>query len=614
MLGISTPSLPLAFLADMGVTTSLAVLAGGGGIGLLAWLLWRERRDYALELADQMRLLGEEQEKTAREKQAKDEVARESQAKTEMLATLSREIRAHLNGVIGSADLMLDNTLRPHQREHLTTLRSSAESLHQSLNDVLDYATIETGRIKISQVPFDLRQPLIEVVEILSAPAQLKGLELVLIVAPDVPSVVVGDAQRLRQVVFKLMSNAVKFAPSGRIVLRVELPGRTMPVAREGGNWLQFSVSDSGEGIPEEMQAALFERSAGDDSSSPRKFGGSGLELAISKRLVELMGGQIGARRLPESGSEFWVVLPLEAEKTLPPPAFTLPMGLHVVVLDRDTASRVAASAMLTRLGVDQDATDLVADAAMLLRDAIDENARDLVLLLDEEIAKAEGVALASLFAADPALRAIRVVLMTRDLEDNAPADYDFPVTALMRKPLLRVENLVDALKTEPASGTVRVVDSRAPFAVPKETKDKDATPAARRGPYVLVVDDDAISRSVTSQLLERLGCVVEVAVNGMEAIGQARAAAFEIVFMDCQMPDMDGFMTTERILAAAGNKAPPIVAVTANTSEADREHCFAVGMCDFVSKPVTKAELARVLKRWSAPRGTAAVTGARAG
>jgi two-component system sensor histidine kinase/response regulator len=448
MPGISTPLLPLAFLADLGVAASLALVAGGGAIVFLWWRLWRERRDYALELADQVRLLAEEQEKTALEQRAKDEIARESQAKTEMLATLSREIRAHLNGVIGSADLMLDHTLRPQQREHLTTLRSSAESLHQSLNDVLDYATIETGRIKISHAPFDLRQPLIEVVEILSAPAQLKGLELVLIVAPDVPLAVAGDAQRLRQVLFKLMSNAVKFAPGGRIVLRAEVPGHTTPLVREGGSWLQFSVTDSGEGIPEEMQAALFERSAGDDSSSPRKYGGSGLELAISKRLVELMGGQIGARRLPENGSEFWVVLPLEAEKNQPAPIFTPPIGLHVVVLDRDTASRVAASAMLTRLGVAQDATDLVADAAMLLRDALEENARDLVLLVDEEIARGEGAALAAVFAGDPALRATRVVLMSRAGGENGNDDYNIPIAALVQKPLLRVEHLVAALQT----------------------------------------------------------------------------------------------------------------------------------------------------------------------
>ncbi|MSU73279.1 MAG: hypothetical protein EXS43_13240 [Opitutus sp.] len=162
-------------------------------------------------------------------------MTRESQAKSEMLATLSREIRAHLNGVIGSADLLLDHTLKPHQREHLTTLRSSAEALHQSLKDVLDYANIETGKIQIGRASFDLRQPLIEVVESLSPPALLKGLELVLIVAPDVPVLVSGDAPRLRQIVFNLMANAVKFSPGGRVVLRVELPGGSVAPSQQGG-------------------------------------------------------------------------------------------------------------------------------------------------------------------------------------------------------------------------------------------------------------------------------------------------------------------------------------------------------------------------------------------
>lgn len=434
-----------------------------------------------------------------------------------MLATLSREIRAHLNGVIGSADLMLDHSLKPHQREHLTTLRSSAEALHQSLNDVLDYASIETGKIQIGRASFDLRQPLIEVVESLSPPALLKGLELVLIVAPDVPVLVSGDAPRLRQIVFNLMANAVKFSPGGRVVLRVELPAGSVAPSREGATWLRFSVSDTGEGVPDEMQATLFERSVEADPPSPRKCGGSGLELAISKRLVELMGGQIGARRLPESGSEFWVMLPLVADRIQTSSAPAPSKDLHVVVLDEQTASRVAESAMLTRLGVDQDAADTLEGAVMLLRDALEDAACDPVLLLDEEVAKKGGTGLARLFADDATIRSTRVVLVTRDPESVSAAGLGYPVAAVVRKPLLRADVLAEALKKDRAPEDNRLVGSRTPFETGREL-----APATRRGPYVLVVDDDAISRSVTSQLLERLGCEVDVAVNGAEAIVQA--------------------------------------------------------------------------------------------
>jgi signal transduction histidine kinase/ActR/RegA family two-component response regulator len=576
----------------------VAAAMGGSAICLLVWQLWRAQRHYALELAELVRQVAEEQEKARLAGEEKDAVVRESQSKSEMLATLSREIRAHLNGIIGSADLMLDSPLTAPQRAHLTTLRSSAEALHQSLNDVLDFSSIETGQIKIGRARFDLRQPLIEVVEQLSPLAALKGLELVLIVAPDVPVLVSGDPARLRQILLNLASNAVKFAHGGRVVLRVELPAGSGAASKDGGTWLQFSVTESGAAVAGETQPTIFDRFAESDSPEGRRFGGSGLGLAICKRLVELMGGQIGARSTPESGSEFWMMLALPADQAQPVPAAPAG-GRHVVVLDEVTASRVAVSAMLARLSVDQDATDTLAKAAGLLHDAIESGARDLVLLLDDSIARSSAGEIAHLFALDPALRSTRIVLMSREPEPEAmtTAGHAFAVTAVVRKPLLRAEFLLEALNRTPGLETSRTPFSRIPFDAGGESR-----PPIRPGAHVLVVDDDEISRSVTSQLLGRLGCTVERAVSGAEAIAQAHHTRFDLIFMDCQMPEMDGFTTTERIRAAAGSKAPPVVALTANTSAKDRERCFAAGMCDFVDKPVRKTELARVLRRWTQP------------
>lgn len=585
---------------------AIAAIVAVGAIGLLSWQLWRAQRQYAEELAELFRQVTEEQEKTSQARQEKEALARESQAKSEMLATLSQEIRAHLNGIIGSADLMLDHSLKPNQREHLTTLRASAESLHQSLNDVLDYSSIETGQIQIGHAGFDLRQPLIEVVETLSPLALLKDLELVLIVAPDMPLLVSGDAARLRQVLLNLMSNAVKFTASGRVVLRVGLPPGSSAVSMQHPTWLHFSVSDTGAGIPDEMQATIFDRSAKSGPMSTRKFGGSGLELAISKRLVELMGGKIGARSLPEGGSEFWVDLALPADEVQARAATKRPDGLHVVVLDDLAASRVAVSAMLTRLGIDHDATDTLAEATVLLREAQEEEEeRELVLLLDESVAKEGGEGLARMLAEDATLRSTRIVLMSRDGDDVSTAGLNLPLTAVVRKPLLRSDVVLEALGKRRGTGAPTVSSSRAPFEAGGESK-----PAVRREPSVLLVDDDKISRSVSSQLLERLGCIVELAVNGTEAVERAQRTQFDLIFMDCRMPEMDGFEATVKIRASVGSKAPPIVALTANTSDPDRERCFAVGMCDFVSKPVHKTELARVLKRWvRVPAGDATQT-----
>ena len=433
---------------------------------------------------------------------------------------------------------------------------------------------------------------LIEAVEHISPLASLRGLEVVLIITPDIPLHVSGDAARLRQILINLMANAVKFTASGRVVLRVELSAGSAAASKQGAAWLHFSVSDTGAGISEEVLATIFDRFAPSDSPSPRTFGGTGLALPICKRLVELMGGHIGARKLPDSGSEFWVVLPLTPDKTQLAPA-AAPDNLHVVVLDDLSPSRVSVSAMLARLGLDHDVTETVAKAAGLLRDALASGARELVLLLDESVVKDSAEELSRLLAQDAALRATRIVLLAQR-PDAATAACEFPVAAVVRKPLVRPEVLLAALRKKSGAGETKILNSRTPF------ESGEAKPAAPAGPQVLVVDDDEISRSVSAQLLSRLGCVVERAASGAEAIARASAHHFDLIFMDCQMPGIDGFEATKNIRAAAGSKAPPIVALTANTSAADREKCFATGMCDFVDKPVRKVELARILKRWT--------------
>jgi two-component system, sensor histidine kinase and response regulator len=583
-------------VAQVGWTSTLAIV-GLVAVALLAWQLWRAQRQYALELAEQSRQVTEEQEKANAAKLEKEALLAESQAKSELLATLSREIRGHLNGIMGSADLMQDNTLKPQQREHLTTLRASAEALHQSLNDVVEFSSIETGQVQIARALFDLRQPLIEVAESLSPLAALKGLELVLIVAPDIAVQVSGDAGRLRQVLHNLVSNSVKSTASGRVVLRVEPPQGSAFVSRTGATWLRFSISDTGSVIADDVLATVFDRAAKKTSPAPRNFGGSGLELAISKRLVELMGGKIGVRSQPEGGVEFWVVLPLGNERSMEL-ADAAPMDdVHVVVLDDLAPSRIAASAMLTRLGIDHDATDVVTKAEILLRDALESGAPQTIVLVDESFIADRDEQATRTIAGWSVLERTRVVLMARQPDKIAAISRELSRLPVLRKPLLRAETLLEALRAKPGTAQERVV-SIPPF-------DSAGKPKADqpRGRHVLVVDDDAISRSVSSQLLERLGCIVEVALSGTDAVKRASDTRFELIFMDCQMPEMDGFEATAKIRAAAGDKAPPIVALTANTSGPDRNKCFAAGMCDFIGKPVNRAELSRVLQRWGQPQ-----------
>ena len=589
MLSPDTP------LAEAGWFDPVAVTLTACAVLILVWRLWRAQQDRLALVVESARELAMERERIALARQENAELTRENKTKSEMLATLSRDIRGHLNGIMGSADLLLDNSLKPRQREHLATLRASAESLHQSLNDVVDYSNLETGQIKIAHHSFDLRQPLTDVIETVSPLALLKDLEVVLIVEPDVPLHVNGDVTRLRQVLLNLASNAVRFTPKGRVVVRAALSPGADVTGLPDGSWLHFSVTDNGPGIPEGMHAGIFDRPTNSAVGSPRNFGAAGLELAIVKRLVELMGGKIGVRGLPEGGSEFWFVLSLPVDKVHSTTTHVNLPGLHVVVLDGLAAARIAVSSVLARLGVDHDATDTVAQAIEMLLDAVDAEASELVLLVEEEIILQVDAELAQALAAEPALRDVRIVLMSRDPENIGSSSLALPVTAVLRKPLLRAEALLDALRAKPGGAIVPPPSgSRPPFGA------APVKPAGERRPRVLVVDDDNISRSVSSQLLAILGCEVELAVSGAAAIERAAAAPFEIIFMDCQMPEMDGYEATRRIIAAAGGKAPPIIAVTANTSPRDRDRSLAAGMSDFIPKPVKKTDLARAVKQWA--------------
>ena len=593
MPSCATLVLPLALtFGDIGAIAG--VFGGLIAIAVLTWKLWSAYAKYEKDMGEQARLMTEEHKQGVQAARERDAFARESHGKSEMLATLSREVRAHLNGIVGSADLLLDGSLTPTQRDHLSTLRASAESLHQSLNDILDYSIIESGRLHIENLPFTLRDPLVEVVEHLSPLAVLKGLELVMIIAPEVPRYVFGDPARLRQLLLNLMANSVRFTPSGRVVMRVSLPQGSAVPSSHGGTWVHFSITDTGVGIPDQLQTTIFDRFAQSDTPSPRKYGGSGLDLAISRRLVELMRGKIGVRSQTEKGVEFWVVLPLvpDCHEILTAPAPV--QGMHAVVVDDLAAARLAVASLLDLLGVDQDAADTVTEATALLRDARDAGATDLVLLLDESVAEECTDELVRLIATEEALQATRIILLTADPETAATTVPRFPIAGVLRKPVIRTDLLLRALKSDP-----RTLDGGVPTLRELVATGNQPQAARRSTRRILVVDDDEISRSVTAQLLERLGCSVERATSGPEALDRVRQTRFDLIFMDCQMPEMDGFVTTEKIRLATHNRTPPIVALTASTTVKDREKCFAAGMVDFVDKPARKAELDRILKRW---------------
>lgn len=559
------------------LAVGMLVIGAGGVVGVgVRWHFTRER-----ERLEQARILAEERAHSAKVRDEMEAASASNRAKSEFLATMSHEIRTPLNGVIGSADMLLDMALNTEQREHLTTLRASAESLLAVLNDILDFSKIEAGHIHIESMEFDLTQPLRDVLEVLVPRAMDKGIELALLVPVDVPLLVKGDPDRLRQILLNLVGNAVKFTEQGQVTLRVEVVPK-QPEQPDHKVGLRFRVIDTGVGIAPEVQMRLFERFTQADTSTTRKYGGTGLGLAICKRLVELMHGTIMVRSTPGKGSEFSFDLLLEKE-VIPPYAGPLRSD-QVMVLDDFPAAAESAVAMFTRCGYLVQSTDTPSKVVRWLHELSAHAGPNCVLLWDESVQFSTDQE----HALTAAVRAGRLRIIRTALRPNRN-EYQggVPVVATLRKPLIDPDLLLSALT---ASQPKPLEINLAP-AMPT------ALPAVESWGRVLVVDDDSVNRLVISKQLDQLGCATDLAVDGAEAVAMARLHSYSIIFMDCRMPVMDGHTATREIRRALPD-APPIVAITANTTVEDRELCIAAGMVEFISKPVRKPELRRVLTK----------------
>lgn len=555
----------------------LVALVGGG---IAAGLNYRHRRES--ERLGQAAALAAERTRAMQAREESALAVAGSRAKSDFLATMSHEIRTPLNGVIGSADLMLGTPLNDEQRTHMVTLRASAEALLAVINDILDFSKIEAGHVRIESAEFDLGALLADVIEVGMPRALQKDLELVLMLPRSLPARVVGDAARLRQILLNLTGNAIKFTEQGHVILAVELlPARDK---NEGACRLVFTVSDTGQGISPGSLSRLFERFSQVDSSSTRRHGGTGLGLAICRRLADLMGGSIAVTSALGRGSVFRVELPFAAPVMTPVPART---G-QIAVVGGLAHARLAAMELLARAGYTAAEAATWAEITGWLRKQA-ATARPLVLL-DESLlttsAAAIGQDLRNIAGAHP----VPVVLLTSRPAQSI-SELGYPVAAVLRKPLLRPAAVAEVLQTAFAAGAASASAPAAPGVVP----------AVRFEVPVLLADDEAVNRLVVRKLLESLGCQVDIAVNGAEAVALARLKDYAVIFMDCRMPEMDGFAATLEIRRHLP-KPPPIVAITANNTVEDREHCLQVGMCDFISKPVRRADMQTALEKWVRP------------